>query len=99
MIIYIELLIILGIMLTFLIWSIWYNITTKKLRRQYDKQRRTKEERRGVPDFATELGCSPGFTQPTGRQLLQTTEPILVGKNSRSNRKVKRIDRILGRRK
>ena len=98
MIIYIELLIILGVMLTFLGWSIWYNITTKKLRRQYDKQRRTKEERRGVPDFATELGCSPGFTQSEGRQLLQTTEPVLVSKNSSSNRKVKRINRILRRR-
>lgn len=98
MIIYIELLVIFGVMLAFLIWSIWYNISTKKLRRQYDRQRRLKEERRGDPDFATELGCSPGFAQPKGRQLLQTTEPVLVSKNSRSNRKVSRINRILGRR-
>lgn len=98
MIIYIELLVIFGVMLAFLIWSIWYNISTKKLRRQYDRQRRLKEERRGVPDFATELGCSPGFTQSEGRQLLQTAEPVLVSKNSSSNRKVKRINRILGRR-
>lgn len=98
MIIYIELLVIFGVMLAFLIWSIWYNISTKKLRRQYDRQRRLKEERRGVPDFATELGCSPGLAQPTGRQLLQTAEPVLVSKNSSSNRKVKRINRILGRR-
>ena len=82
--IYIEVVVIGAVVVLFLGWSIWYNHSTNKLRREYDNQRRRNKE--GSGDFSTSEECfsSSGLTQLEGRKLLPPTKIVPVGENSSS---------------
>jgi hypothetical protein len=87
MIIYIEFLILGLVFFIFLGWSIWYNLSTTKLRRKYDEQRR--RESKGTGELGTSEGSvsskRPFFFK--GRELLPPTDSISTGENSNSTRK------------
>lgn len=88
--VYVEFVVAIMLFLTWVGWSIWYNVSTKKARRQYDKQRTGRN-----PNFEAAVGSSSRPAQFEGRKLFQTTDALfdgqvsgIPGKNSNSHRKV-----------
>lgn len=83
--IYIELLVLVGMVLISLIWAIWFNLSQNKLRRKYNEQRAGKSERRN-PFFTENSGSFTGSSQLEGRSTVQTTGLATKGEDSSSTR-------------
>ncbi len=94
MIIQIELIVVVVLILLLLIWSLWFNLTTYLNKRRYkpqnDKARRG-QERTGIDRVEEPTGIvrpeetehdTSRPTQPTERELLQTADTVLPGKDS-----------------
>lgn len=102
--------IILGItiLLVFLFWSIWFRLSTRKLRKKYEKDpdsdisknaKDFKPEGRGElkrrkPKVENATVSSSGFSEPAERNILPPTTSGSFRKNSESNRNLfRRIKR------
>jgi len=98
--IYVELIFIFLIVLIFVFWVVWFNITKKRAIKKYkqedDKGKIGEEHRkelikRGDADPIAAITdrefSSEGFTESEERGVLQTSETNSVGKDSRSRGK------------
>ena len=93
--IYIDLLIIIALMITFILWKVWYSISTKRALKKYkpenDKSRKGgvfNNGRIGIPESRIDdtVINLPGFEQPEGRELLPKTDISDAGKDSTGTR-------------
>lgn len=77
----------------FFIWAIWYRLSTKKLLKDYYNSKAYGKEKNKRALIAGREGSigktsddSPGLPKPSERELLETTTPNSVRKNSKSIR-------------
>ena len=91
--IYLEVLIIIILMVIFILWKLWYSISTKRLLKKYNPtDNKTKKggvfDKRGIgitePRIDDTTINLPRPEQPEGRELLPQTDISDVGEDSNS---------------
>jgi hypothetical protein len=85
--IYIELVIIIALMLVFILWKIWFDISKRRALKKYDESKNEcgkpgdfnpGSSRSGRTENSEPSSCRT--SQPEGRSLLPTTEAVSDGK-------------------